>query len=283
MTKSKGLGRGLDALLAGSDDSAVADQLLQLPVTSLRPGKYQPRTFMNQAALESLAESIKAQGIMQPIVVRTVANNQYEIVAGERRWRAAQLAGLTEVPVILRDIPDEAALAMALIENIQRENLNPIEEAQGLQRLLDEFEMTHESVAKAVGRSRSAVSNILRLLNLSSKVQELVVTEQLDMGHARALLALSGAEQVNLANRIVLDKLSVRETESLVRRESIRDKKNKPKHAKSRDVLALQEQLSEKIGFVVSIEHNAKGSGAVKINFSSLDQLDEIIKKFKIN
>ena len=283
MTKPKGLGRGLDALLAASEENLVTDQLLQLPVTSLRPGKYQPRTFMNQAALESLADSIKAQGIMQPIVVRSIGANQYEIVAGERRWRAAQLAGLTTVPVILRDIPDEAALAMALIENIQRENLNPIEEAQGFQRLLDDFDMTHDSVAKAVGRSRSAVTNILRLLNLSPKVQELVVSGQLDMGHARALLAVSGADQVNLANQVVLDNLSVREAELLVKRQTSKQTAKSSKSTKSRDVLALQEELSEKIGFVVSIEHNAKGFGAIKINFSNLDQLDEIIKKFKLN
>jgi ParB family chromosome partitioning protein len=283
MTKPKGLGRGLDALLGASEENLVADKLLQLPVTFLRPGKYQPRTFMNQAALESLAESIKAQGIMQPIVVRSIDANQYEIVAGERRWRAAQLAGLTSVPVILRDIPDEAALAMALIENIQRENLNPIEEAQGFQRLLDDFEMTHESVAKAVGRSRSAVTNILRLLNLSPKVQELVVSGQLDMGHARALLAVSGADQVNLANQVMLEKLSVREAELLVKRQTSKQPAKTSKATKSRDVLALQEDLSEKIGFVVSIEHNGKGSGAIKINFSNLDQLDEIIKKFKLN
>ena len=219
MSKNKGLGRGLDALLSGEiEESSSADQLKTMPVTALQPGKYQPRTFMDPASLESLAESIRAQGIMQPIVVRKVSQDRYEIIAGERRWRAAQLAGLTQVPVIIREIPDEAALAMALIENIQREDLNPIEEAHGLQKLMDEFAMTHEVIAKAVGRSRSAVSNTLRLLNLHAKVQDLLLSNQLDMGHARALLSLQGAEQVVLANEIVLNKLTVRDAESLAKR-----------------------------------------------------------------
>ena len=208
MSKNKGLGRGLDALLSGEiEESSSADQLKTMPVTALQPGKYQPRTFMDPASLESLAESIRAQGIMQPIVVRKVSQDRYEIIAGERRWRAAQLAGLTQVPVIIREIPDEAALAMALIENIQREDLNPIEEAHGLQKLMDEFAMTHEVIAKAVGRSRSAVSNTLRLLNLHAKVQDFLLSNQLDMGHARALLSLQGAEQVALIERVVTEQV----------------------------------------------------------------------------
>ncbi len=281
MSKNKGLGRGLDALLSGEiEESSSADQLKTMPVTALQPGKYQPRTFMDTASLESLAESIRAQGIMQPIVVRKVSQDRYEIIAGERRWRAAQLAGLTQVPVIIREIPDEAALAMALIENIQREDLNPIEEAHGLQKLMDEFAMTHEVIAKAVGRSRSAVSNTLRLLNLHAKVQDLLLSNQLDMGHARALLSLQGAEQVVLANEIVLNKLTVRDAESLAKRAQQKAGTKSSVTKKSRDLLTLQESLSEKLGFSVSLDCNAKGAGTMKIRFSNLDQLDEIIKKF---
>jgi len=281
MSKNKGLGRGLDALLSGEiEESSSADQLKTMPVTALQPGKYQPRTFMDPASLESLAESIRAQGIMQPIVVRKVSQDRYEIIAGERRWRAAQLAGLTQVPVIIREIPDEAALAMALIENIQREDLNPIEEAHGLQKLMDEFAMTHEVIAKAVGSSRSAVSNTLRLLNLHAKVQDLLLSNQLDMGHARALLSLQGAEQVALANEIVLNKLTVRDAESLAKRAQQKAGTKSSVTKKSRDLLTLQESLSEKLGFSVSLDCNAKGAGTMKIRFSNLDQLDEIIKKF---
>jgi len=281
MSKNKGLGRGLDALLSGEiEESSSADQLKTMPVTALQPGKYQPRTFMDPASLESLAESIRAQGIMQPIVVRKVSQDRYEIIAGERRWRAAQLAGLTQVPVIIREIPDEAALAMALIENIQREDLNPIEEAHGLQKLMDEFAMTHEVIAKAVGLSRSAVSNTLRLLNLHAKVQDLLLSNQLDMGHARALLSLQGAEQVALANEIVLNKLTVRDAESLAKRAQQKAGTKSAVTKKSRDLLTLQESLSEKLGFSVSLDCNAKGAGTMKIRFSNLDQLDEIIKKF---
>jgi ParB family chromosome partitioning protein len=281
MTKAKGLGRGLDALLSGEQDSAPqADQLSSLSVNLLQPGKYQPRTFMDNAALESLAESIRAQGIMQPIVVRKVNADKYEIVAGERRWRAAQLAGLSQVPVIIRDIPDEAALAMALIENIQREDLNPIEEAHGLQKLIQEFAMTHDAVAKAVGRSRSAVSNTLRLLNLHDKVQQLLSSNQLDMGHARALLSLDSGQQISLANQIVMQQLSVRDAEALVKKTAQKPSAAIKPATKSRDVLALQESLADKIGFPILIECNAKGAGTLKVKFSTLDQLDQIIKKF---
>ncbi len=281
MSKNKGLGRGLDALLSASEaGSSSQDLLSDMPLSALQPGKYQPRTVMDSVALESLAESIKAQGIMQPIVVRKVSAEKYEIIAGERRWRAAQMAGLAQVPVIIREIPDEAALAMALIENIQREDLNPIEEAHGLQKLMDEFAMTHEAIAKAVGRSRSAVSNTLRLLNLHAKVQDFLLSNQLDMGHARALLSLQGAEQVALANEIVLNKLTVRDAESLVKRAQQKGGAKSPAIKKSRDLLTLQESLSEKLGFSVSLDCNAKGAGTMKIRFSNLDQLDEIIKKF---
>ena len=219
MIKMKGLGRGLDALLSGSDAKAE-DELRNLPVERMKPGKYQPRTHMDQDSLAELAASIKAQGVMQPILVRAVDTTpgaeRYEIVAGERRWRAAQLAGLTEVPVLVRTIPDEQALAMALIENIQRENLNPLEEAQGLQRLIDEFGLTHQQAADAVGRSRPAASNLLRLLQLTAPVQEMLMTGQIDMGHARALLPISTGQQVGVAQRIIQKGLSVRETERLV-------------------------------------------------------------------
>src|SRR6478735_4873562 len=218
MAKLKGLGRGLDALLAGDVGSVgEADSLLMLKVDQLRPGKYQPRSYMDDAALQTLAASIKTQGIMQPILVRHIDDDHYEIIAGERRWRASQIAGLEEVPVLVREIADESALAMALIENIQRENLNPLEEAQGIKRLVDEFAMTHEKAAEAVGRSRVAVSNLLRLLTLSVPVQEMLMHNKLDMGHARALIGLDNAQQVMLAEKIVQNNLSVREVEDLVK------------------------------------------------------------------
>ncbi len=281
MSKTKGLGRGLDALLSSdNEDNVTQDQLMSLSVTALQPGKYQPRSFIDTTALESLANSIRAQGIMQPIVVRKVAHDHYEIIAGERRWRAAKLVGLSHVPVIVKEIADEAALAMALIENIQREDLNPIEEAHGLQKLMDEFSMTHEAIAQAVGRSRSAISNTLRLLNLHAKVQEFLLTNQLDMGHARALLSLQAADQVALANKIIVSKLTVREAESLVKRAQQASPSKLSVTKKSRDLLNLQNSLSEKLGFSVSLDCNAKGAGTMKIRFSNLDQLDEIIKRF---
>ncbi|MBP6187866.1 MAG: ParB/RepB/Spo0J family partition protein [Azonexus sp.] len=281
MIKMKGLGRGLDALLSGSDAKAE-DELRNLPVERMKPGKYQPRTHMDQDSLAELAASIKAQGVMQPILVRAVDTTpgaeRYEIVAGERRWRAAQLAGLTEVPVLVRTIPDEQALAMALIENIQRENLNPLEEAQGLQRLIDEFGLTHQQAADAVGRSRPAASNLLRLLQLTAPVQEMLMTGQIDMGHARALLPISTGQQVGVAQRIIQKGLSVRETERLVQQLL-----NPPKHAQEkaidRDLLSLQERLSDGLGTNVAIRSNKKGAGKVTIEFSSLDQLDGLISR----
>ncbi|NOT14195.1 MAG: ParB/RepB/Spo0J family partition protein [Methylotenera sp.] len=284
MAKLKGLGRGLDALLAGDMGSVgEADSLLMLKVEQLRPGKYQPRSYMDEAALQTLADSIKAQGIMQPILVRQLNGEQYEIIAGERRWRASQRAGLAEVPVLVRELADEAALAMALIENIQRENLNPLEEAQGIKRLIDEFAMTHEKAAQAVGRSRVAVSNLLRLLNLTAPVQDMLMHGKLDMGHARALIGLEGAQQVMLAEQIAQQGLSVREAENLVKQHYQQDVRAEKKSAHSppmhQDILRLQATLSDKLGAVVSIKATANGAGTLKINYANLDQLDDIISK----
>jgi ParB family chromosome partitioning protein len=278
--KLKGLGRGLDALLAGNE-SAGKEQQRALPVGSLQPGKYQPRTHMDSASLEELAASIRAQGLMQPILVRPVGGvDRYEIVAGERRWRAAQMAGMTEVPTLIREIPDESALAMALIENIQRENLNPLEEAQGLQRLIDEFSMTHQQAADAVGRSRPAASNLLRLLQLVEPVQELLMQGQIDMGHARALLPLSGALQIQLAQRVVQKRLSVREAERLAQHALKPPKENEPKKV-DRDLLRLQEELSDALGAHVEIRTSRKGTGRIEIGFASLDQLEGLLQRLR--
>ena len=280
MVKQKGLGRGLDALLANDlEDARNTESQQTLAVTQLQPGKYQPRSYMDDAALQTLADSIKTQGIMQPILVREISPDKFEIIAGERRWRASQMAGLTHVPVLVRDIADESALAMALIENIQRENLNALEEAQGIKRLIDEFAMTHEKAAEAVGRSRVAVSNLLRLLSLSTPVQDLLMHNKLDMGHARALIGLDAAQQIMLANRAIQQQLSVREVENLVKKIGTETKPTQQKITINRDVLALQNTLSEKIGAVVSISAKASGAGTLKINYSNLDQLDEIIQK----
>jgi ParB family chromosome partitioning protein len=278
----KGLGRGLDALLSGGN-SEKDEVMRDLNVAMLRPGKYQPRTRMDEASLNDLATSIKAQGIMQPILVRQIADSSYEIIAGERRWRAAQLAGLTHVPVLVRSVPDNAALAMALIENIQRENLNPLEEAVGIQRLIDEFKMTHHLAAEAVGRSRSAASNLLRLLKLPKAVQELLMENKLDMGHARALLPLESAQQILLANKIVLEQLSVREAEKLVQMQNLEPEKEKHKKTgkPSRDTLRLQEEISAQIGARVEIRSGAKGAGKLIIEYANHDQLEEILDKLK--
>jgi ParB family transcriptional regulator, chromosome partitioning protein len=280
MAKPMGLGRGLDALLANDLEASSGEGVQRmLNVTQLQPGKYQPRSHMDDAALQTLADSIKSQGIMQPILVREIGADKFEIIAGERRWRASQIAGLVQIPVLVRDIADESALAMALIENIQRENLNPLEEAQGIKRLIDEFAMTHEKAADAVGRSRAAVSNLLRLLTLTHAVQELLMQNKLDMGHARALIGLDAAQQIMLANKIAAQHLSVREVENLVKNIETEAKPKVQKTNVNRDVLALQNTLSEKIGAVVSISAKANGAGTLKINYSNLDQLDEIIKK----
>jgi ParB family chromosome partitioning protein len=275
MVKMKGLGRGLDALLAGDSEENTRDTLQNLKLDQLQPGKYQPRTHMDQESLVELAESIKSQGIMQPILARALIAGNYEIIAGERRWRAARIAGLTEVPVLVRVVADEAALAMSLIENIQRENLNPLEEATGIQRLINEFDMTHQLAAEAVGRSRSAVSNLLRLLNLAPPVQELLMHNRLDMGHARALLSLPNAEQITVANEVVGKGLSVREAERLVQRQQQPDAK--PKAKPDRDILRLQEDLAEKLGTVVTLKAQRKGRGKLIISYDSLEQLDDII------
>ena len=281
---NRGLGRGLDSLLAGDMGSVgEADSLLVLKVEQLQPGKYQPRSYMDDAALQTLAASIKSQGIMQPILVRHIDDDHYEIIAGERRWRASQMAGLEEVPVLVREIADEAALAMALIENIQRENLNPLEEAQGIKRLIDEFDMTHEKAAAAVGRSRVAVSNLLRLLTLCAPVQDMLMRGKLDMGHARALIGLDGAQQVMLATQIVQNNLSVREVESLVKNLETTNAEAPQKQIQKThvnpDVLRLQEALSDKLGATVSIKADAKGAGTLKISYANLDQLDEIVSR----
>jgi ParB family chromosome partitioning protein len=236
---------------------------------------------MNAEALAELAESIKAQGVMQPILVRPVGADQYEIIAGERRFRAAQMAGLSEVPVLVKDVPDTAALAMALIENIQREDLNPLEEAQGVQRLVREFDFTHEQAATAIGRSRSATSNLLRLLNLAKPVQELLMDGQLDMGHARALLGVDSAHQIQLANRIVAKGLSVREAETLVTHAAKSEGSGLKKAAapRSRDIVRLEEELADRLGATVKLTANAKGSGKLVIEFAGLDQLDGIVER----
>ena len=282
MVKLKGLGRGLDALLAGDVGSVgEADSLRVLKVGQLQPGKYQPRTQMDPESLANLADSIKAQGIMQPILVRQVGDERFEIIAGERRWRAAQRAGLHEVPVLVREIPDESALAMALIENIQRENLNPLEESNGIKRLIDEFGMTHEVAAHAVGRSRSAVTNLLRLQNLHVPVQEMLMHNRIDMGHARALLGLNGAKQIAAAEEIAHKGLSVRDAERLVKRLSHPAPKSPIKPSKDKDVLRLQEELAEHIGADVQIQSGQAGAGTLKIRYASLDQLDGIISRLK--
>jgi ParB family chromosome partitioning protein len=280
--RPKGLGRGLDALLGS--DAAVATppgSPQALPLSKLRAGKYQPRTRMNPESLAELAESIKAQGVMQPILVRPVDSGLYEIIAGERRFRASQMAGLTEVPVLVKAVPDEAALAMALIENIQREDLNPLEEAQGVQRLIREFDFTHEQAAQAIGRSRSATSNLLRLLNLAQPVQEMLLGGQLDMGHARALLAVDGATQVQLGHQIVVKGLSVRETEALVMRAQKPPSADKAATKRSRDLERLEEELADALGAVVRLDADAKGRGKLVIQFSSLDQLDGIVQRMR--
>ncbi|MES2365931.1 MAG: ParB/RepB/Spo0J family partition protein [Pseudomonadota bacterium] len=277
MARLKGLGRGLDALLGGEDAATAPGELRNLPVTQLQPGKYQPRTRMDETSLRELADSIKSQGLMQPILVREVREDGYEIIAGERRWRAAQLAGMDSVPVVVKVVPDEAALAMALIENIQREDLNPLEEATGIQRLIDEFQMTHQTAADAVGRSRSAVSNLLRLLNLAKPVQAMVLEQQLDMGHARALLALTPPKQNEAAHVIVQKQLSVREAERLV------GQMLKPPIATAkkidRDIQRLEETLSDRLGTRVNIHSRKGGAGKLTIEYASHEQLEGILGK----
>jgi ParB family chromosome partitioning protein len=286
--KKRGLGRGLDALLGGSMASAEARDpkgadLREVPVDLLQPGKYQPRTDMHPESLEELANSIKAQGVVQPIVIRPIGGDRYEIIAGERRWRAAQIAGLHEIPAVVRDVPDEAAIAMALIENIQRENLNPIEEAIALQRLIDEFDMTHQQAAGAVGRSRAAVSNLLRLLTLNDDVRKMLEHGDLEMGHARALLALEGQAQSEAAREVAAKGYSVRETEQLVRRLGSASPAKAKKGDKSvdPDIRRLQNELTEKLAAKVLFQHAAKGNGKLVIHYNSLDELDGILSRIQ--
>ncbi len=288
--KSKGLGRGLDALLGGSSDfteltdlANSSGTLLSLPLTQLQAGKYQPRSRMDEGALDELAASIKAQGVMQPILVRSIGSDQYEIIAGERRYRAAQIAELEQVPVLVKDVDDQAAAAMALIENIQREDLNPLEEAQGIQRLIHDFHFTHEQAAQAVGRSRSAVSNLLRLINLAQPVQTMLMAGDIDMGHARALLAVDAALQITLANQIVAKRMSVREAEKLVNQTTAEQSlQNTPRaKEKSRDIASLEEELSDVLATQVTFKHSSKGSGKMIINYASLDALDGVLARLR--
>ena len=285
MAKLKGLGRGLDALLAGSDETADRESLRTLALDRIVPGKYQPRTQMDEASLVELAESIKAQGLVQPILVRPVDGGRFEIIAGERRWRAAQRAGMTELPALVRDVPDQAALALSLIENIQREDLNPLEEAQGIARLISDFGLTHEAAAEAIGRSRSAVTNLLRLMHLAKPVQELLLGGKLDMGHARALLALPTARQATAAGRIAAQGLSVRETERMVhalQTHPARRTKRVAGTATDGDLARLEESLAEVLGATVRIEATRKGGGRIVIGYSTLEQLDGILVKLKL-
>lgn len=299
--KRKGLGRGLDALLGASAkktttasaaessassvdqqpiaEASAGETLKKLPVEFLSRGKYQPRRDIQPEALEELAESIKAQGIMQPIVVRPLGQDRYEIIAGERRWRATQLAGLDTIPAIIRDVSDEAAIAMALIENIQREDLNPIEEAIALKRLQDEFELTQLEVAEAVGKSRSAVTNLLRLMSLDEEVKKLLEHGDIEMGHARSLLSLSVSDQRDLARQVIAKALSVRQTEALVRRFQQQDSQstNSTSDTQSPDISQLEDGLSDKIGVPVKLTHNAKGRGKLVLSYNSLDELDGIL------
>lgn len=293
-TKKRGLGRGLDQLLGLAAESAPAGKsttatpagngdLQTLPVDTIQKGRYQPRHEIAEDALQELADSIRAQGVVQPVVVRPLAGQagKYELIAGERRWRATQLAGLHEIPAVVRDVPDQAAMAMGLIENIQREELNPIEEAAALQRLIEEFGLTHQETADAVGRSRAAVSNLLRLLTLEPKVKAMLEAGQLEMGHARALLSLSGAAQAEAAGQVSKRGLSVRETEQLVKRLLQPAGKKKVAPPPDPDIRRFQDDLSEKLGARVMIQHSAKGKGKLVIQYNSLDELDGILAHIK--
>ncbi|MDH5544491.1 MAG: ParB/RepB/Spo0J family partition protein [Gammaproteobacteria bacterium] len=294
MNKKRGLGRGLDALLAQAKparmtsesnspgDNVDGSELRELAVDLIQRGRYQPRIDMRTESLEDLAASIKSQGVVQPIVVRSIGSGRFEIIAGERRWRATQMAGLDKIPAIVRDIPDEAAVAMALIENIQREDLNPIEEAMALQRLIDEFSMTHQQAADAVGRSRAAVTNLLRLLSLSDTLKQMLTNGDLEMGHARALLALSASDQLQAAKIVQSKGMSVRETEKLVRK--ILDRAEKPKVADKKDdpnIRKFQDHLSEILGAKIKFAHQDKGNGKVEIFYNSLEELEGILDHIK--
>ena len=286
--RKKGLGRGLEVLLGSTPDFSAESSSSSLPISRLKAGKYQPRTRMDEGALNELAQSIREQGVMQPILVRPAEGSSdgkvYEIIAGERRFRAAQMAGLQEIPAIVKNVDDQTAAAMALIENIQREDLNPLEEAQGIHRLITDFNFTHEQAASAVGRSRSAVTNLLRLLNLTRPVQTMLVAGDIDMGHARALLAVDGAKQITLATQIVSKRMSVREAEKLVAQE-LNDRNNARKTVKekSADLVQLEEELSDMLATKVSFKLNARGSGQLVIDFPDLDVLDGLIRKIRLS
>ena len=281
VTKKRGLGRGLDSLLgtveSSSDELVNEGELRQVPIEFIRPGKYQPRNEMDHEALNDLANSIKSQGVMQPIIVRAIDTDSYEIIAGERRWRASQLAGLERIPVIIRDVGDEAAIAMSLIENIQREDLNPMEEARALKRLLEEFDLTHQQVADAVGKSRTAVTNYLRLMSVNSDVSRMLEHGDLEMGHARALLSLPDDQQKRAAVEIVQKNLNVRQTEALVQKLLRPVQADENKQQEDRETRILQERISEKIGQPVIIHHSVKGKGKLVISYNSLDELDGIL------
>lgn len=282
VVKKRGLGRGLDALLGGDTRPSApvsGEALASLPVEWIRPGKYQPRKQIDEEALAELAASIKAQGLMQPIVVRSVGNERYEIIAGERRWRASQLAGLDKIPAVIKDVGDEAAVAMSLIENIQREDLNPMEEAQALQRLIQDFELTHQEVADAVGKSRATVTNCLRLNNLAKGVAALLAEGELEMGHARALLGLPDDKQLAAAREIIGGDLNVRQAEALVRRLASQKSEKQPPKVDS-DTRNLEQRLAAKLGQPVTIQHRASGKGKVVIGYGSLDELDGILGHF---
>jgi ParB family transcriptional regulator, chromosome partitioning protein len=283
MIRPKGLGRGLDALLSAVDAPETKEALQSIAIDRVQPGKYQPRTRMDDAALDDLAASIREHGVMQPILVRPVEGGRFEIVAGERRWRAAKRAGLADVPALVKSVPDQTALALALIENIQREDLNPLEQANGIHRLIEEFGLTHEAAAKAVGRSRSAVTNLLRLRELAKPVQAYLMSGQIDMGHARALLALSAVQQAGAAARVVAQGLSVRETERLVHQFAHpgRRQAQRGAHAPDADLARLQEELAEILGATVTIQPKAKGAGRLVIAYSSLEELDGILAKLR--
>ncbi len=288
-TKKKPLGRNLNALLGKTraaaekaDPEAEASALRELPLDAIQPGRYQPRSAMDPKKLEELSESIRVQGLVQPVVVRPLAKaGTYELIAGERRWRATRMAGKTTIPAIVREIEDEATLALALIENIQRENLNPLEEAVALKRLIDEFGLTHSQAAESVGRSRAAVSNLLRLLELAPEVRELVDQRRIDMGHARALLTLDRADQVRAANQVINLELSVRQTEALVKRMKSGAPAKKPAPARSPDLERLEQDLTETLCAPVSIRHSSSGKGQVTIRYTSLDELDGLLERFR--
>ncbi len=289
--KKRTLGRGLDALLGASAgaqpggevsaDSASDAQLKELPVDLIQRGKYQPRRDIDPDALQELADSITAQGVMQPIVVRPVSDSRYEIIAGERRWRAAQLAGLADIPAVVREVPDEAAIAMALIENIQREDLNPIEEAMALSRLQQEFELNQQEIAQAVGKSRSTVANLLRLMGLPDEVRRMVEHGDLEAGHAKALLGLASADQAAAARHVVGKGLTVRQTEAYVRHLLAAATRTKPKKTLDPNIRALQDDLAQRLGTKVQIQHSAKGKGKLVLAYNSLDELDGILGHIK--